>query len=94
MENTITELTPGTRVKINITEPEGYTSDIYKSIQGEEGTVINRQSKFSCYQDAYMIQFGESAFNKYKKTHSGKWGNAMTVKDMAWWTESKYLQLI
>lgn len=94
MGNTVTELKPGTKVRINITEPEVYTSDLYHSIQGEEGTIINRQSKFSCYENAYMIQFNKSALNKYRKTHSGKWTNAMTLENMAWWTEIKYFEVI
>lgn len=92
MEKTL--LATGTRVRINITESEGYTSDLYNSIQGEQGTILRHQGKLSSYDDAYLVQFNNSALKKYRKTHSGKWGNAMTIKNMAWWTESKYIEVI
>lgn len=94
MTLTPTELEVGTKVKINIKEPEGYTSDLYNSIQGEQGYILRKQGEFSSYKDAYLIQFGKSALNKYRKTHSGKWANAMNVNDMAWWTETKDFDVI
>lgn len=85
MENLI-----GKKVKVNITKPEGYTSDLYNAIQGEIGEVIEQNSN-KIYKDGWLVKFGKSALNKYKKTHSGKWSHAHR---MEWWTEREYLQLI
>lgn len=78
-------------VKINIQKPEGYTSDLYKSIQGKNGIIIEKNSNKGCYKDAWLVKFGKDALNKYKKTHSGKWG---AHERMEWWIESKDFNLV
>lgn len=87
-----TLLKPGTKVRINIKEPEGYTSDLFKSIQGEIGTIQKHQSPVSLYNDAYLVKFGPKSLKKYMKTHSGKWGSSRT--EMVWWTESKDFEVL
>jgi hypothetical protein len=89
-----TLLRAGTRVKINITEPEGYTQDLYKSIQGQEGIVLRHQGKLSSYDNAYLIEFSNKATRKYATTSNGKWSRTNLESKMAWWTESKYLKVI
>lgn len=77
----------GIKVRIDIKKPEGYTNDLYNSIQGKTGIIIQRQSDgLSTYNDAYIVKFGNDALKKYQKTHSGKWSHAHR---MEWWTESK-----
>jgi hypothetical protein len=48
-----------------------------------------------CYKDAYLIQFGETATDKYKNTHNGMWAN-WDQKDhlMNWWIESVDFEVI
>lgn len=79
------KVTNGTKVKIDIKEPEGYTKDLYNSIQGE----VVRQSDNSFYhKDAYLISFGQGAKDKYGQTHNGKWsGISVLDAEMEWWTE-------
>ena len=82
----------GKKVRINIKDKNGYTSDLYNSIQGKIGTVIQNQGEgLSCYKNAYIVKLGKDALNKYKKTHSGKWSHA---HKMEWWTERKDFELI
>lgn len=79
----------GKKVKINIQNPETYTDDLYKSIQSEIGTIIEKNDNKGCYNDAYLVEFGAKACHKYAKTHSGKWSGQKGRKTMSWWTESK-----
>lgn len=82
----------GKKVKINIKNPDEYTSDLYNAIQGEIGVITEKNSSSLCYEDAYLVKFGKRAINKYKKTHSGKWGGVRTR--MEWWTERKDFDLV
>lgn len=83
----------GQKVIIDIKIPESYTSDLFSSINGKNGIIIQKQGKHSCYDNAYLIEFDLNTTRKYAKTHNGQWGgrnyNDPSLKPMAWWTERK-----
>lgn len=76
------------KVKINIKNTEGYTSDLFNSIQGETGYIIEKNSNNFCYKNAWLVLFSKKATEKYAKTHSGMWSGADKVEYMKWWIES------
>ena len=86
----------GVKVRINIKNRDGYTSDLYKSIQGEVGEIVQKQGKLSCYKNAWLVKFGKTAQKKYAKTHGGKWGMPASDPDyrMEWWTEENDMEVI
>jgi hypothetical protein len=93
MVKTAQENLIGKRVKVNIKVKSSYTNDLYNAIQGEEGEIIQKMNTngLSTYDNAYIVRFGKSALDKYKKTHSGQWSNA---DRMEWWTERKDFKVI
>lgn len=84
----------GAKVRINIQEPEGYTNDLYSSIQRQEGVIIEKTGELSSYKDGWLVQFGKKATAKYGKTHSGKWGGQKHRDNMSWWIERKDFTII
>lgn len=81
----------GKRVRVNIKDKNSYTSDLYKSIQMQEGEIIKKQGEFSSYKNAWLVKFGETALKKYQKTHSGQWSHAHI---MEWWTERENFEVL
>ena len=84
----------GAKVKINIQEPEGYTNDLYSSIEGQEGIIVEKTGQLSSYKEGWLVKFGPKASKKYAKTHSGKWGGHQHRDNMSWWIERKDFVLI
>lgn len=86
----------GCRVKINIKVKERYTRDLYKSIQGAQGIVLQRQGSLrSCaYDDAWLVEFDNKTTRKYAKTPGGQWQGTAQSEKMAWWTERRDMEVI
>ena len=83
----------GDKVKVNIKNKDQYTSDLYKSIQGEVGIITQKQSELSSYDNAWLVKFSDKAKKKYAKTHSGKWAGGAELR-MEWWTEERDFEVV
>lgn len=89
--NTTANLTEGQLITINIKNPQTYTHDLYKSIQGKTGKVVRKYELSSGIYDndceAYLIEFNEPTTASYYETHNGRWGGS--EPKMNWWTKVK-----
>lgn len=82
------------KVRINIKNPEGFTSDLFNSIQGEIGWIIEKNSNSFCYKDGWLVMFSEKATEKYAGTHSGMWSGTDKINNMKWWIESSDMEVL
>jgi len=81
------------KVKINIKNKKYYTEDLYKSIQKEKGIIIKEKSNnVLVKENEYLVLFSKKVLNKFRKTHSGKWGGPWKI--MQWWIPKTDFKLL